>query len=147
VTDRTPKCDRGLLSGGYLKDIPKPHRRKFPEFGPRQVRVHIMKYYGIGVHYYASVEEEDNPIWNPLTYGEKDSYWKDTERGNEVVGWQIAWDDREGRGRRFNSPGTKSPYWIRKWVRETIKKHFRPFDAYEFEDMMGKRMWFYREGD
>jgi len=67
--------------GGHLEEISKPHTRFFPNpYRKRKVTVTISRYYGIGLHYYVSLQEEDNPIWN----GEA---------------WQTAWDDKEGRGR------------------------------------------------
>lgn len=66
--------------GGHLADIPEPHIRKFPNpFVKREVKITISRYYGYGEHYYVSVKEESNPIWNGST-------------------WVDAWDDKEGKG-------------------------------------------------
>jgi len=69
------------LTGGHLADIPLPHIRFFPNpYFRRKVTITISRFYGYGPHYYVSISQESNPIWN----------------GKE---WQIAWDDLEGKGK------------------------------------------------
>lgn len=70
-------------SGGYLNEIPEPHIRKFPNpYSKRKVKITVSRYYGYGIHYYVSIREDDNPIWN-------------SERNL----WTRAWDDKEGEGK------------------------------------------------
>jgi hypothetical protein len=145
--NRKPHRDAPELRGGYLKDIPEPHIRKYPEFGPRLVRISITRYYGLGPHYTASIEEEDNPLWNRLTRAESDPYWEDTPSGEEIIGWQVAWDDEEAKGRSFFSKRSKSWYRVYLWVRRIVAKHFQPESDYEFHNPTTGKRWFYKEGD
>jgi hypothetical protein len=122
---------RGSISGGHLKDIPQPHVRKFPGPSPRQVTIAIKRYFGIGHHYYGSVDEENNPIWN-----------------SEDNAWQETWDDREGKGRTFSSLGDVSIDVIHQWIRRILDEHFQPKADYEFVSALWSSVeWFYREGD
>jgi hypothetical protein len=145
--NRKPRRGAPELRGGYLKDIPRPHIRKYPRWGPRLVRISITRYWGIGLHYSASIDEVANPLWNRLTHAEKDPYWEGTERGNEVIGWQVAWDDEEAKGRSFLSPRCLSRYWAYVWVQKIIAEHFQPESDYEFHNPMTGKRWFYKEGD
>jgi hypothetical protein len=145
-----PNPNAGELSGGHLKDIPLPHLRRSPRYAPRLVRIVIQHYAGIGVHWYVDIREEHNPIWNPLTNAEAHPDWDNiqgTEWGQEVIGWQSAWDDDKGKGRTFHSPRLKSPHQAQNWIRETIAKHFQPESDYDFRDVLAGKRWFYKEGD
>ncbi len=127
--------------GGYLRDVPEPRVRIFPHPGiKRAITIRITRYYGVGRHYFASVEERGNPIWD-----------------EGVHGWRFCWDDIEKEGRGFHSPRCNSIYWARKWVEEILGKHF-PAEQYEYrwqdytqdEEADGRSdrpRWFYRDGD
>jgi hypothetical protein len=70
------------VTGGHIKDFQhlSPFTRKFPNrYSRRKVKVTISRYYGYGPHYYVTIQEEDNPIWD----------------GKE---WRMCWDDKEGKG-------------------------------------------------
>jgi len=66
------------IFGGYLKDIPEPHKRMFPGEKKRAVKVTVMKYDMVagGIHYHVTMEEGSNPIWD-----------------SSVEDWRGAWDD------------------------------------------------------
>ncbi|KKL87895.1 hypothetical protein LCGC14_1930100, partial [marine sediment metagenome] len=69
--------------GGKLEDMPQPIRRLFPKARrKRVVTIRFTHYAGIGKHVYASVEEEDNPVWD----GEC---------------WTKPWQDPDGNGQSF----------------------------------------------
>lgn len=115
-------------SGGHIKDIPTPHRRKFPGDARRRVSVSIAVYDMAGGHHYrVSLEEEANPIWNPLTHAQANPDWKEiqgTEHGNSVVGWQQAWDDEEAEGRAFYSGGLDFLYQVEDFINSTWSENF-----------------------
>ena len=121
--------------GGYLKDIPLPHRRFWPG-APRKksVRIRIMRYYGQGPHYHTSLKEEHNPIW-------------DTIEGT----WRESWDDEEGRGRDewgiADWPNGLRSYQLTKIkIEEILAREFPP-EKYEYvwDDMTDER--YEKEGD
>ena len=60
-----------LISGGNIKDYPNA-KRKFPGRTKRHVRVSVRMYYGIGKHYWLTLHEEDNPIWDS-----KEKAWRE----------------------------------------------------------------------
>ena len=93
-----------MLTGGYLKDLPLPHRRKFPGEELRSVWISVSRYSAVGgCHYYVSIREENNPIWDPRTNGERNSDFLGTAYGDKIVGWHRAWDDEEGNGKAGES--------------------------------------------
>ena len=53
-----------MIYGGKLKELKKPHRRKYPGKEKRLVRISIARFAGIGVHYFVSIHEEYNYIWD-----------------------------------------------------------------------------------
>jgi hypothetical protein len=118
--------------GGYVKEIPKPHKRFFDD--KRRVwpiRVSITRYMGIGVHYYPSLELESNPIWNA-----------------EAKSWQLAHDDDEGAEKRIRGPQCNSYEEAAKWVEYTYKTRFgRRKQRYKLVHQFTDERWFYREGD
>jgi hypothetical protein len=72
--------------GGYLKDIPLPHIRMFPNKAghKRTVCLDVYSWLGIGLeakHYYVRSRQEDNYIWN----------------SHDAL-WQLAWGDNTGKG-------------------------------------------------
>lgn len=76
-------------SGGYLKDIPEPHIWYFkdaPNPRKRKVRVHIMRYYGQGPHYFVGMEQESDFIWD----GRENTF------RDEPEGWRRLWDAGKG---------------------------------------------------
>jgi hypothetical protein len=71
------------LHGGHLSDIPLPRIRRWPGCpDKRKITIRITRYYDVGIHYFLTIFEEDNPLWN--------------EKNQE---WQFAWDDKEYRGK------------------------------------------------
>lgn len=81
----------GKITGGYLEDIPEPHIRKWPGSPhKRELTVRITRYYYEGTHYYISIQEEENPLWNGTPYEHDES---------RPVGWVVAWDDKEAQGK------------------------------------------------
>jgi len=159
-----------LLSGGYIKNIPQPHRRKYPDpEQKREVQVHITKYDLVGgVHYHVTFIEEPNPIWDPRAQGEASPHFEGTAYGEQIVGWRLAWDDDEGKGREKHSPSLDFKYQVEDFIRATVLEAFPPeshalFDRYgepyefevesygkpyefEVEGMRG-RYYYQREGD
>lgn len=121
--------------GRNLKKIPKPHIRYFEAFPTkkRQVTINIYQFSGFR-HYFASVREEDNPIFYSGRYGERN----DT--------WIRCWDDEIGRGRLISSEGFNSLNAARDWVREKLKEEFPP-DRFTYTESGIRRRWLYREGD
>lgn len=114
--------------GGYLKDIPKPHRRLFSDRRrKRAVRVEISRFYGIGVHYYVSLQLENNPVWN-----------------RETKTWQLAWDDTVGRGTtvtmRFNTE-SQAKQWVAEQRSKVVHRN------HVFYEGLTEKKWFYKEGD
>ena len=91
------------IFGGNVKDYPGAKRR-FPGKRKREVTVSVRMYYGIGKHYWVSVKEKDNPIWD----GEH---------------WRTCWDDFEGRG-RIESQSFLSMVSAQQWLESLKKKEF-----------------------
>jgi len=116
--------------GGYLKDLSKPYKRQFPGDKKRRVEVRVMQYYGIGIHFYVSVREEENPIWD-----EKENYWT------------TCWDDKseETRGKRFSDRFVDYED-VEIFIKETFEKNFsQKTHLLEF-DFETEKKWFYGEG-
>ncbi len=104
--------------GGTLNDIPKPHIRKFYDYGKRRVRISIMRY-SMGLHYYVSIEEEDNPLW-------------DTSNPKKPL-WRVPWKDNKGKGisigKQFNTVLAAEHFMV-----QTLKKQFSKSKyRYDFE--------------
>ena len=86
VNNRRGMGNHRYCIGGYLKDIPPPYtRRWFDDPTPRLVRAYIERD-NQNLYYFARIEEEDNPIWNPACHA-----------------WQCAWDDAHGQGKQFSA--------------------------------------------
>lgn len=133
------------IFGGYIREIPLPHKRLFNKNNinvltkeKRVVYVTFSTFKGFvegAIHYYVSLDEEDNPI-------------KIIDEGK--VKWCLCWDDEDGKGkkleRRFASKAA-----AKKWVREIFEKEFtdhilkeRDYDT--LEPISPK--WFYKnDGD
>lgn len=126
-------------SGGYLKEIPKPHKRYFDDRRRRrEVTIHITIYQGIGMHYHVTLSEEDDSIWNISS----SEYYED-----EVVGWQTARDDDRSKGEsiseKFNTPRQAEAF-----VRKTLRRRFpRKTHKYVYGWTGQSRKWFYKDGD
>jgi len=120
--------------GGEIEDIPEPRVWYFPHYPyKRNVRVNITLYSGMGVHYYASVEEEDNAVWDPG--------WRKGEGG-----WTRCWGCDEKKGLRFDQQCNTAEE-AERWVRETLRKKF-PRKTHKYSYDCGEpKKWFYREGD
>lgn len=70
--------ETSMIMGGYWKDIPTPYVFFHPNpKQKRRVRVGVMRYYGVGVHFYATVDEESNHVWD----------------GKD---WRLPWGNEEG---------------------------------------------------
>jgi hypothetical protein len=92
-------------SGGYIKEVPLPHKRWYNGRRKREVKIGVYVWWGTGTHYYASVEEDDNAIWNT-----KENLW------------QLCWDDPE-KGKRFDKKFDNIGQ-ARDWVTKLLRKHF-----------------------
>ena len=119
----------GRYIGGYLRDIPKPHVRRWPsptgELREVRVRVGVYDIVG-GQHYYPDVWEEDNPIWNSIR-----------------LCWQVAWDDVEAKGRSYQHAGFERQMDARQWIANILAEHF-PSSAYKVFRAGGMRAFYYR---
>lgn len=113
-----------LTIGGYLKDIPRPWRRYFDDKRrKRKLRISIGTF-SIGVHYFVTIHQEDNPIWDCRTHAEERPDWKEiqeTEYGNEVICWHKAWDDKEGEGIHL-SEKFDTQFQAKKWIDKQLKR-------------------------
>jgi hypothetical protein len=117
------KKDAGMKSGGYLREIPKPHVRMFADKRRRRkVSVTIGVFYGIGHHYHVTMSEEDNPIWNCAENC-----------------WQFAWDDKNYRGRietGIFGLETQAIDYVKRTARRYFPKHShrltKPFSSSRF---------------
>lgn len=116
--------------GGYLRDIPRPHRREYSNRSKtrRPVSISIQKFDGIGIHYYVSIREADNPI-----------------RSLKEKVWRFAWDDKKGKGKVFINRFS-TPEHAAEWIKEILKDNF-PKTKYEIEYEDVDVKWLYREGD
>ena len=116
------------IIGGDLKEVPPPLVRMFPGPRRRRVRVSIDRYDGIGVHWYVSIEEEPNPLWD----------------SNEDA-WREAYDDPGRAGKSFHGRlGSRSGAY--EWVKRTCLANFGP-KTHEVSNCTRVPKWFYREGD
>ena len=122
--------------GGHIKDYPKA-KRKYPGRTKRKVEVSARVYYGIGMHYWITLHEEDNPIWDA-----------------KGKGWRSCWDDTEGRGAIESSPFL-SMVSAKEWIAEQVKTQFpkktHKIGAVNFGGLSegGEKKWLgiYKEGD
>jgi len=112
-------------SGGHLVEIPEPHVRLWPNPNTKQpVRIAIGRFSGYP-HYWASLTEKFNPIWNPTLYGVE---WGG-ELAEKPIGWQEAWDDKKGRGRTFEEE-CDSESQAKNFIQRTLLKEF-PTETHE----------------
>lgn len=72
--------------GGHLVDLSLPHVRRFDDKRRKRhvyVEIHTWRGLSLGAkHWYVSVREEDNPIWDEAEQT-----------------WRVCWDDKEACGR------------------------------------------------
>lgn len=108
--------ETSLMSGGRLADIPKPYRYKFPDNSLRMVHISILSYRGFvagAKHFYAEIEEEDNPIWNP-----------NPGYDGLPTGWSLLWEHPvSAKGRRFEHVFL-SRAAARHWIQTIWDVHF-----------------------
>lgn len=124
------------MHGGYLKEIPKPHRRWYNGRRKREVKIGVHVFWGVGIHYYVTVEEDDNAIWNS-----KDKLW------------QLCWDDPK-KGKRFDQK-FGNIVEAREWVKKLQQKHFpkkthkMSQDWHNLEWKSDKAVWLgiFKQGD
>jgi len=124
--------------GGNIAELPKPRRRRYGtrKREKRPVKVSVHKYYGLGQHYWVSLHEDDNPIWD-----------------KKEKGWRFCWDDNEGKGRIFSEPFLSmlsAQLWIEEMVKtEFPKKHFELNTNLNGLTEEDEKVWFgtYKEGD
>lgn len=150
-----------MLSGGCLKDIPKPHVRQWPNDDgvKRDVAFHVATYLSIGCHYHVSFNQDANPIWNPQTNEEAKPTWEaiqGTGYGRRVIGWQHAWDDEEGKGRvggEVFSTKWKAARYIRLVVALVFPGHRITVNAMDLDEWLVEQeheeseFYYKREGD
>jgi hypothetical protein len=118
-------------SGGSAANSPRPIRR-FWKKKDVPVEASVMKFYGIGVHFYAKVKEHDNPIREV----------SDNER-HEFV-YKYYYDDVRGKGRIFEKRfNTEVGAW--RWIKKIVRENF-PNQPVEYDDG-NKRTWHYKDGD
>ena len=120
-----------FMSGGYLREIPKPHRRMFTPGGRKKRSVRLSVFvYSNGRHYKTSLYQEDNPIWN-----------------RETKCWQRAWDDDEGKGKRLDR-SCDSTVEVRRWVRHVLAAIFKGHKLeHDFLEEDVKPLFLYPEHD
>lgn len=120
--------------GGNIAEVPKPHVRFYANSRrKRSVELNITRFAGFGVHYYATVQEVFDPVWD----------------GRPEHGcWRECWDDAMGKGQRFsevfNTPGAAE-----RWLRQILAKHF-PKRSHKYRRAnLGRlpRRWIYPEHD
>lgn len=146
MSDITPDYTRdcGRL-GGKLEDVvPQPVLRKWPAAYAhgvkRKVRVRVTKFTGIGHHYYVSLTEEDNVVWQTTV-----------DDMSERPFWMKPWEDPEGRG-RDESKRCFTIGGVDNFIRRCVEKHF-PSETHYLETMhedelrLVNNRWHYNEGD
>ena len=107
-----------MITGGYLKNTPKPYKRRWPdEEQQRGLSIRIVRYYGIGRHYYVSVEQEANPIWDAGDAA-------DWGRPGEPHGWTVCWDDEEGKGKLLSSGQFDTHLQAMNWIQDIVLPQF-----------------------
>jgi len=125
-----------MITGGYLKDVPLPHKRRWPgEKRQREVHAQIARYVGaMGRHYYASIQEERNPIWDT-----SDAFGRPG-----VAGWVCCWDDEGCKGKQLFTEKFDTHVQAMGWVKRMMTEHF-PDHELIVDDYSGE--YYQREGD
>lgn len=123
---------RGRSSwGGWLKEVPKPHRRYYDDARrKRTVEVGVSRFWGQGDHYYVRLKQDDNPIWD-----------------TNSESWRVAWDDHEkGEGLRLSKKFANRVF-AHEWIDKQMAKYFPGHKLVWLEENVTAR-WFYKtEGD
>jgi len=117
--------------GGWLKDVPKPHRRFYDDRRrKRSVEVSVSRFWGQGDHYYVTLRQDDNPIWDAT-----DDFWI------------LAWDDHDkGEGLRLSRKFANRVF-AQEWIDEQMAKYFPGHKLLWLEENVSAK-WFYKtEGD
>lgn len=107
-------------------DVPENPIRKFPGIGePRQVRVSILRY-EVGIHYYVSVNIENNP------------FWSDSEQS-----WIITNDDLDVREDHESERSNRFESFSRavRWTHLYCVKHFSDRKMYKVIDEWQETDW------
>lgn len=114
----------GLVPDNPIRMWPKCQRK-------RRVTISIIMFYGIGQHYWVSLKEDGNPVWN-------------TEEGY----WFEPWSDRdpEGRGKRLDTQKFNTLIEAKRWIAETLAKEF-PKKTHTYYNSNTYKRWYYKEGD
>ena len=102
-----PEGGTRFCIGGHIKQVPKPHKRWYDDKRrKRPVKITVMGFWGLGRHYYVSIKEDGNGIWN-----------------TKEKTWQECWDDPAARGQQFDKK-FDNMVLAAEWVRTMTKKHF-----------------------
>lgn len=101
------------IYGGLKKDQPASFKRVFDDRRKRRkVRATILKFYGVGIHYYPTLTEEGNPA-----IIQEEGVWKK----------QVCWDDPEEiKGRTESGPRCNTREEALSWIDKTFSKKFGP---------------------
>ena len=118
--------------GGNFKKFKKPLKRKYPGKEKRPVKISVSRFPGIGIHYFVSIREEYNYIWD-----KKDKDWREPWR---------SYEDKKGSGKvfvnKFNTYGAAANY-----VKKILSEHFDTKTHEWFYEGEGTGRWLYRDGD
>lgn len=128
-----------IVDGGEYKEFKhiRPKRRWFDDKRRRRkVTVNILKYWGIGQHYYPRIDQEHNRFWDP-----------------EQKAWRLCWYGDPGEGKTVR-PTNKGANWnkfdtlaeARRWVEKTIRREFRDHKVVIEDDGSydGSQRWNYK---
>lgn len=128
-------------TGGYLREIPEPHRRKWPESKERRtVSVSLGRFTGFP-HWHVTIREEDNPIWDSRDAAE----WK---RPGEAIGWTLCWDDHsaERKGKTFDGTFDSQSEAMR-FIEQVTQEYF-PLETHRvFINCEDAEFYYARVGD
>jgi len=128
--------------GGRLTDVPEPHVYYFAGPGQdrrlkRNVKAWIIRYAGGGIHYYATVQEDGDFVWDGRSTDEKPEGC-----------WRACHGDPKVNGRRYDRQ-CKTVEQAEAFIRETFAEHF-PAKRYRRMGSGGRsipKRWVYAEGD
>jgi hypothetical protein len=118
-----------LFFGGYLEEVPKPHKRKFDDKRrKRRVFIRITIFYGIGIHYYVDIREESNPIWHK----DKKCWWE-------------PWDFKDDR--LYFTERCLTEKDAMDYIKKMELKYFPSTTHKLIKGDLGQKKWNYKEGD
>lgn len=126
--------------------------RRFDGTEVREVRVRVMKYYGVGVHYHVSLEEEDDAFLVTIpkrpTGADKRFhkpgdrfYWRPHDMPHAMHG--------RARSEKFDTPEQATAFidaTLVEWG-VTPQTHSIAWDDYTEEVNATTNRWYYRDGD